>query len=182
MTKKLNWINKMTLKEIKSLNIGESERIPTLRELIKYTKGKIKYMCEIKVKNTVDHAVKILDVAGMLESTIFISFKHDELLKIKKIYPNLKIGAILPTGFSWFYNWLTKKQSILKVEQNGFYAINPYHRLLNSKYIKLAHSKNLKVFPWTINSIKKLNKVFTMGIDGVLTNHIKKAIKIRESN
>ncbi len=171
----------MTLKEIKLLDIGEGERIPTLQELIKHTKGKINYMCEIKVKNIVDHAVKILDAAGMLDSTIFISFKHDELLKIKKIYPNLKIGAILPTGFSWFTNWFTKKRSILKAKQNGFYTINPYYPLLNRKCIELAHNKNLKIFPWTINSINKLDKVFNTGIDGVLTNHIKKAVKIRKS-
>ncbi|MEJ2296315.1 MAG: glycerophosphodiester phosphodiesterase [Candidatus Lokiarchaeota archaeon] len=173
-TKKLKWINRMNLEEIKSLDAGENELIPTLNELIKYTKGKINYMCEIKVRGIIDNVVKLLAENNLLDSTILISFKHDELLHIQNQYPHLKFGAIVPTAFGWLTNWFVKKQTITTAKHNQFYAINPYYRIINRNYVRLVHNKYLKVFPWTVNSQKSINRVIKLGVDGILTNHIKK--------
>jgi glycerophosphoryl diester phosphodiesterase len=165
----------MSLKQIKLLDVGEGEKIPTFQELVDHTKKKINYMCEIKVKGIIDEVLKILDETEMLDSTILISFKHHELLKIRDLYPNSKIGAIIPSRFGWLTNWFMKKQIITKINNNQFYAINPFHRLINRNFIKKAHEKNLRIFPWTINSKRKMKKVINMGVDGFLTNYVKKA-------
>jgi glycerophosphoryl diester phosphodiesterase len=180
-TKKLGWINQMNLEEIKSLDIGENERIPTLSELIKYTRGRTKYMCEIKVQGIIDNVVNLLAKNNSLDSTIIISFKHKELLHVQNRYPNLKIGAIVPTGFGWLTNWFVKKQTITRAKNNQFYAINPYHRIINKDYVRLAHNKNLKVFSWTVNSQKSIKRAIKLEVDGLLTNHIKKAKKMLNS-
>jgi glycerophosphoryl diester phosphodiesterase len=180
-TKKLNWINQMSLEEIKLLNAGENETIPTLGELIKCTKGKVNYMCEIKVQGAIDNIVKLLDKSDLLDSSILISFKHNELLKLKNKYPQLRMGAIVPTAFGWLINWFKKKQTIFTANQNQFYAINPYHKIINSNYVSLAHKNNLKVFPWTVNSRKSIVKAINLEVDGILTNHIKKAKELLNS-
>ncbi|TFF87267.1 MAG: glycerophosphodiester phosphodiesterase, partial [Promethearchaeota archaeon] len=149
----------MSLKKIKLLDVGEGEKVPTLQELLEHTKKGINYMCKIKVKGIIDEVVKIFDDAKMLDSTILISFKHHELLKIRDIYPNLKIGAIIPSKLGWPTNWFMKKQIITKINNNQFYAINLFHRLINKNFIKNAHEKNLRIFPWIINSKKKMEKV-----------------------
>ena len=171
----------MTLEEIKSLDAGEGEEIPTLKELIKDTKGRIKYMCEIKTYGIIEQVVRILGDSKILDSTILISFKHDELLKVQNTQPSLRTGAILPSGMGWLSNWFLKKKSILSINENMFYSINPYYRLVNQNYINLVHKKGLKVFPWTVDSNRKLEKLFKMGVDGILTNDIAKAKKLLES-
>jgi glycerophosphoryl diester phosphodiesterase len=180
-TKTLKWINQMNLEKIKLLDAGENETIPTLSELIKCTKGKISYICEIKVRGIIDNVVKLLAKNNLLDSTILISFKHDELLQIQNQYPNLKLGAIVPTAFGWLTNWFVKKQTITTAKRNQFYAINPYHRIINRNYVRLAHNKNLKVFPWTVNSYKSINRVIKLKVDGILTDRVKKTKKILSS-
>ncbi len=171
-THKVGWINRMTLREIKELDTGEGEKIPTLHELIETTNGKINYMCEIKSKGIAKQVVKIFKDLKINDTTIFISFKHKELLKIKDEFPDLKLGAIVPKGFGWITNWSSKKKIIKSAKENRFYSINPFYRLVNKRFVKLAHKNELKVFPWTVNSIKKMKKLIELGVDGILTNNI----------
>lgn len=180
-TKRLKWISRMSLKEIKLLDVGEGERVPTLEELINHTKGKINYMCEIKVDGIINQVVSVLNQAGVLDSTIIISFKHDELLKIQEEYPNVRISPIVPTRFGWLTNWFRRKKTILNANRHHFYALNPYHKLINKSYVEFAHEKDLKVFPWTVNSKKKMIKLINLGVDGFLTNHIQKIKEILNS-
>lgn len=110
---KIGWISRMKREKIKSLYVEKNERIPTLIELITETKGKINYMCEIKTKGISRKVADILKNQNVLKSTIMISFKHNEILEIQDEYPDLKLGAIVPTGFGWFTNWFQKKSNLI---------------------------------------------------------------------
>ena len=72
-------INQMTLEELKKLDCGEGEKIPTLNELIKIAKGKIGLQLEIKAEGITNDIYKILKESDLLETTIISAFKHEEL-------------------------------------------------------------------------------------------------------
>ena len=174
MTHRLGLVKRLTLKKIKSLNAGNGEMIPTLKELLRSTKGKISYMCEIKVKGITEEVVKVLSENNVLDSTILISFKHKELLKTRIEHPELKLGAIIPSGFGWITNWFFRKKLISSLSEKNFFSVNPLFPLVNKKFVKRAHTNGLKVFPWTVNSKNRMKKLNEMGVDGILTNHIKR--------
>ena len=90
-------IKKMTLEELKQLDCGDGERIPTLRELVKLVKGKIGLNCEIKARGLAEQIVNIINEEEMIESTIISSFKHDILLRIQKLEPRIKLASLEPT-------------------------------------------------------------------------------------
>jgi glycerophosphoryl diester phosphodiesterase len=173
-TRNLGLVKKLTLKKIKSLNAGDSETIPTLKELLRSTKGKVGYMCEIKVKGITEEVVKVLSENNVLDSTILISFKHKELLKSRIEHPELKLGAIIPSGFGWITNWFFRKKIISSLSEKNFFSVNPLFPLVNKKFVKSAHENGLKVFPWTVNSENRMKKLNEMDVDGILTNQIKR--------
>ena len=173
-THRLGFVKRLTLKKIKSLNAGNGESIPTLKELLQATKGKIGYMCELKVKGISEKVVKILSENNALDSSILISFKHKELLKCQIEHPELKLGAIIPSGFGWITNWFFKKKLLTYLSEKNFFSINPFFPLVDKRFVDRAHESDLKVFPWTINSKSKMKKLSKMGVDGILTNHISK--------
>lgn len=173
-THRLGFVKRLTLKKIKSLNAGNGESIPTLKELLQATKGKIGYMCELKVKGISEKVVKILSENNALDSTILISFKHKELLKCQIEHPELKLGAIIPSGFGWITNWFFRKKLLTYLSEKNFFSINPFFPLVDKRFVDRAHESDLKVFPWTINSKSKMKKLSKMGVDGILTNHISK--------
>ena len=173
-THRLGFVKRLTLKKIKSLNAGNGESIPTLKELLQATKGKIGYMCELKVKGISEKVVKILSENNALDSSILISFKHKELLKCQIEHPELKLGAIIPSGFGWITNWFFRKKILTYLSEKNFFSINPFFPLVDKRFVDRAHESDLKVFPWTINSKSKMKKLSKMGVDGILTNHISK--------
>lgn len=171
-------IKNMTLEELKRLDCGEGELIPTLQELIEITKDKIGLNCEIKAREIAEKIIKILNESDIINTTIISSFKHDILLKIQKLEPRIKLASLEPTRMGWIKSWLSRKKLISVAIKNKFYAINPFYRLVNQKFITKAHKNNIKIFPWTVNSESGIKKLIKLGIDGIITNDVHRVKKI----
>ncbi|MBY8980769.1 MAG: hypothetical protein KGD72_10285 [Candidatus Lokiarchaeota archaeon] len=165
-------VEQMTLKELKKLNFGNGEQIPTLLELIELAKDKISLNCEIKVEGIAKKIIHIFQDADILDSTIVSSFLHEELIKIQKIEPQLKLATLVPTEAGKFSDWNYKKKLIDFTSENNYYAINPLYKLADKQFIEYAHKKNIKVFPWTVDSGIAMKKLINMGTDGIITNDI----------
>jgi len=165
-------VKQMTLKELKKLNFGDGERIPTLLELIDLAKGKISLNCEIKVEGITTKIVQIFQDANILDSTMVSSFLHAELIKIQKIEPQLKLATLVPNEAGKFSDWNYKKKLIDYASENNFYGINPLYKLADRQFIEYAHKKNIKVLPWTVDSGIAMRKLINMGTDGIITNDI----------
>ncbi len=166
----LGLIRNMTLEQLKQLDCGDNERIPTLDELIEITKGKIGLNCEIKAKGMAQKIVKKIKEADLYDSIIISSFIHNELLKFKKLEPQLKIASLNPTRSGWIIDWFSRKSLIKNAAKNQFYAINPLYLIVNKKLVDKAHEKNLKVFPWTVDSPSSIENLIKMGVDGIISN------------
>lgn len=171
-------ISEMTLTELKELDCGEGERVPTLRELIDLAKGKIKLQCEIKAEGMASRVVDLLRDASLTETSIISSFDHEELLKVQELEPKLKIGALEPTGTGWVTDWILKKKMVSNAVENGFDAIHPFYKLVTQKLVDYAHDNNIMVNPWTVDSLNAMKTLFNYGVDGLITNDIKKAKKV----
>ena len=167
-------IKKMTLEELKRLDCGNGERIPTLRELIKLAKGKIGLNCEVKARGLAEQIVSIINEEEMIESTIISSFKHDVLLRIQKLEPRIKLASLEPTRTGWIKSWLSRKKLINVAINNKFYSINPFFKLVNENFKNKAHNNNIKIFPWTVNSESAIKKVINIGVDGIITNEVQR--------
>ncbi len=170
-------IKKMTLTELRMLDCGEGERIPTLLELIRIAKGKIGLQIEIKAKNLAENLVKILRKEDLVETSIISSFLHDELLKLQKIEPKLKLATLEPIITGWSKNWEYHSEILHKVIKNNYFAIHPRQHLVNQELINHAHKNNIKVNIWTVNSKAAMKKFIQMGVDGIITDNIQNAKK-----
>lgn len=174
MTGHFRLIKEMTLEELKQLDCGDGEKIPTLRELVRLAKGKICLNCEVKVRGIAEQIVKIFNEEDSFETTIISSFKHDVLLKIQKLEPRIKLASLEPTRTGWIKSWLSRKKLIRLAINNKFYAINPFFKLVNKNFIDKAHNNNLKIFPWTVNSYSAIKKLINNGADGIITNEVQR--------
>ncbi|MHA1913341.1 MAG: glycerophosphodiester phosphodiesterase [Promethearchaeota archaeon] len=183
-TRRLGIIKNMTLEELKQLDCGDGEKIPTLEEVIKLAKNKISLNIEVKARGFAEELVNMIKEKGILETVIISSFKHDILLRIQKLDSRIKLASLEPSRVGWLHSWISRNKLLKDAIENKFFAINPFHVLVTKKFIKKAHKNNLKVFPWTVDSdlaIRKLMKLsagLEMGIDGIITNKIYRAKEI----
>jgi len=163
-----NSIVQLTLRELKQLDNG-GEKIPTLTELIKIAKGKIKLQLEIKVPGVTQDLVNILRKNVLIESSIVSCFEIVELLKIKEIEPTLRIGYLIPRVLT---NIRIIKRYVLRAIKNEFYSIHPNYQVVDREFVELAHDNSLKVNVWTVNEESIMRKLIDLGVDGIMTDDI----------
>jgi len=165
-------IKDMTLEELKRLDCGEGQKIPTLQELINIAKGKIGLQVEIKARGMEKQIISILKKEDLIESSIISCFNHNRLLKIQKIEPTIKLAALEPLIVGREIKWEDRKRIIKNAVNKNFYAIHPEYHLVNQQLIDQAHENNLKVNAWTVNDIDIMKDFINMGIDGIITDDI----------
>ena len=163
-------IKKMTLQEIKELDAGEGEQIPTLEELITLAKGRIGLQLEIKASGMAQKIVAALQKADLIESTIVSSFIHNELSKVQKMNPNIKLAPLL-LG-------IRKNKTLQKAIDHKYGYLHPQYKLITKAFLDAAHEKDIKVNAWTVDSRDDMEKLIAMGIDGIITNDVELAKEV----
>jgi len=181
ITGKDGLIKDMTLNELRKLNFGEGEKIPTLQELVELTKNKIGLNCEIKVERITEKVIHVFREYDIIDTTLVSSFIHDELLKIQKLEPSLKLASLEPTPSTIKIDWDKKKEMIQYCIDNNLYAINPLVMMVDQQFVDFAHVNKIKVFPWTVDSKVSIKKLIRLGVDGIITNDISRAKDILKS-
>ena len=168
-------IREMTLKELKSLDCGEGEKIPTLHEVIETTKGKIGLQIEVCAAGMAEQLVSIIMENDLIESSIISSFQYKELLNIQKLEPNLKLA------FLWLEVIVSPemiKKFTQKAIRKNFYAVHPFYKYIDDEYITFVHKNNLKINVWTVNIKAAMKKLIKMGVDGLITDNIQAAKEV----
>jgi glycerophosphoryl diester phosphodiesterase len=157
-----------TLAELKELDAGKGEKIPTLEEVLDLFEGKIKHHIELKGKNcatcvadTIDRYVK---TKGLKRSELLvISFEHDTLLKqFREASPETPIGLLfrrVPDDFA-------ERAVAMGAE---FVAL--FHKKTTKEIVEVAHNRGLKVIVWTVNEPKEISRAKELGVDGITSDY-----------
>ncbi|MFX0023521.1 MAG: glycerophosphodiester phosphodiesterase [Candidatus Hermodarchaeota archaeon] len=162
-------IKDMELLDLKTIDVGEGEKIPTIRELINIAKGKIGLQCEVKAPGFSKELVELLNQENLIETSIISSFMFDELLELQKLNLKLKLALLIPPEIHSTRR-LTKYCN--KAIDNNFYAIHPYFKAINNEIIKVIHDNDILVNVWTVNKESDMREVLKMGVDGIISDDI----------
>lgn len=159
----------VTLDEIKELDAGiwfnekfKGSRIPTLEELIDYSKGKIKLNIEIKTngheKTLIPKLINLIKEKDVLDSCVVTSRDYNALQELEAIEPKIKTGYIL---------YVTVKN--LRNLNVDFYSVEETY--VTKEFIKLAHKIGREVHVWTINEENDMEKFINLGVDNIITDN-----------
>jgi glycerophosphoryl diester phosphodiesterase len=59
------------------------------------------------------------------------------------------------------------------LDQLGFTpaVYSPYHRRVNAALLEAAHTRGLRVVPWTVNKRGAMRRLIRLGVDGLITDY-----------
>ncbi len=171
-------IEQMTLEEIKALDAGTwfsadyaGEPVPTLEEVLALTLDRTILLIEIKkgrngrYEGLEQAVVEIVDAQQAKGKVIIQSFEYETVQQVQQLAPDIEVHQLVSVA-----GGLDKYE--------GIAAINPYYRTLTRRFIREAHEKGLKVFPYTVNSEKEMKKCIRSRVDGIITNFPDRLIKV----
>ena len=158
-------VSKFTLKQLKKLDAGRKQKIPTFQEYIHLLKNKAVMVIELKkVKNIVQEVLNIIKKNKIQDKVIIVSFHDTYLKKVKKINPRIKTGLLS----------IRRLLAIKRAKYCKADVIGIYHRFVTKDFISRCHKNNFKVFAYVSvreNPNKKyLLKLIKLGLDGIALN------------
>ena len=163
------YIKEMTVQELKQYDIGEGESIPTLKEVISLTKGKIGLQIELKEEGTGKVVIDMLRDANLIDSTIISSFNHKEILRVQEIEPRVRLGALISERVSTPSDLNKATKRIIKKK---LFAVHPHYKGVNRELVEYAHSNNLNVNVWTVDEKEDIQRMIDIGVDGIISDDI----------
>lgn len=159
----------MTYAELETYDVGSwfSDeysylRLPTLDEVIKLCKGKIKLNIEIKpTGHETDFEKNIIDIVkanGFENDCMLASLDIEALKKVKEIDPNIKT----------LYDMTVAAGNISEMTFIDGFSIE--ETFIDYDIVDQIHQNNKKVFVWTVNEPSNIINICKYDIDNILTD------------
>ena len=191
-------INEITLKEIKSLEVGgdwspdggktfpyrgAGLRVPTLAEVFYLFPDK---PMNIEIKQAEPSmAQPLCDMIrnfGMSEMVLVPSFSDKAMEEFRTACPEVATAAssgearlFVILNFALLTNLLTPQYEAFQVpqESSGIPIVIPH-------FVNRAHSRNLQVHVWTVNNPGEMQRLIDMGVEGIMTDRPDLLLDLRE--
>ena len=155
------YVKDMPLEELKKLNAGLGESIPTLQEVVELIGRKAQLVVEIKVSEIEKRVLQIIKENELERQTLITSFYHPILKRVKELNPNIRTGAIIASR--------PIKAAQLAMDANSD-ALFPRHIYVDPQMVEEAHRQDLAVYPWTVDTLNEIDPLIKMGVNGIVTN------------
>ncbi|HNV39907.1 MAG TPA: glycerophosphodiester phosphodiesterase family protein, partial [Methanoculleus sp.] len=149
-----------TIEELKRLDAGEGEAIPTLREVLDLVHGQMGLIVEIKEPGTEAIVVSVL-MDRMPQRLILISFNPESVAMVKRLLPGVRAGLISTAEVDDPVGLARRVQADL---------ILPRWDRLSREVVERAHGAGLSVIPGTLNREDDLDEAVRLGVDGFATD------------
>jgi glycerophosphoryl diester phosphodiesterase len=153
-------VSSLPFEEIRRLDAGKGERIPTLQEVIDLVRGKVRLVVELKQKGTEGPVAALIRENGLLDDAYVISFWHRLVKTAKVLEHRLKTGVLF-VGCPVDTSVATQAAADALVMRYAF---------VDGEFVDLAHRDGLKVFIWNIDELHLIAPYVDMGVDGIGSN------------
>lgn len=157
-------IRAQSLSYLRSLDAGDGQQIPTLREVADLVAGRAGINVELKGPDT---AAPVSRLLGELcegptwnpSRFIISSFDHNELGRADPAY---RRGALFHKARDDYFE---------RTDRLGAWSINLSRRIVNQAVVDEAHDRGLSVLVYTVNEPADIEQMRTLGVDGVFCDY-----------
>jgi glycerophosphoryl diester phosphodiesterase len=161
-------IGDATLGEVRALDAGAGQRVPTLDELLDGFGARIPLNLELKQGGRGAYAglpeltVSAVRARGLEAKTLYSSFYDPVLHELRRIDAAARIALLVsrraPQG------WLERARAL------GAEAVNPELPLVDRAFVERAHEAGLAVYVFTVDPLEEMQRLLALGVDGLFTN------------
>lgn len=152
-----------TLAELRTLDAGFGERVPTLREVIDMVRGKAILQVELKGKDVEDGVVQILKESNMIEDVVLTSFRHSAVKRAKDLENSLRTGVL------FVCSPINPTRLAHEAKANN---LHPNVDYVDVALVGSAHREGFGVYVWNADTEEKAKEMLKLGVDGIGTNRL----------
>ena len=158
-----------TLAELRALDAGQGERLPTLGEYLDMAKD-TGIITNIELKNGIFEyegmeALAIAEVRkrNMEDRIIFSSFNHYSIQRCLKLAPEIARAFLCGS-------WMIDMGEYLNRHEVQY--LHPSMGSVCPSLVDELHEHGAKVNVWTVNKLDDMRHMINLGADGIITNEV----------
>ncbi len=179
-------VDQISTKKLRNIDAGSTfstkysnERIPLLEGVFTTFKNRALINVELKNYHNLFDALpeKVAEIANridVLDQLLFSSFFPSNLKRIKRLIPGVPVALLCSRGVM---GYLPRSKVFLSVSAN---YIHPHYKDISKSFIEKQHHMYRKVNVWTVNHQTDMIRLINQGVDGIITDDPKLALKIKQ--
>jgi glycerophosphoryl diester phosphodiesterase len=152
----------MNLADIRRLDAGRGQKIPTLEEALNTAHGKIGLILELKAEGLAYDVCGTVRASGFPGETIYASFLHDELQHVRRADPD--------AGTLVLFKRLPKNPAAEATRLQATHAGLRFDTV-TLPLVKTLHKAGLVVFVYTVNRPVDIARMRSLGVDGIVSDY-----------
>jgi len=158
-----------SLADVRALDAGGGERVPTLDEVLDRFGDRIPFNLELKwsrVGNYEGLEAQTLGAVrerGLLERTLFSCFRDSVLERLRAAEPRARLALLVSPR--------DPERVVERAQALGAEAVNPWYGLASPDLIRATHEAGLAVYPFTVDGPPEMRRLLDAGVDGLFTNY-----------
>lgn len=154
------FVDEMTLSEVKELNAGQGERVPTLEEVLDLTSGRLKLYVEIKQR---DIAASVLATLAKYPQAdwLIASFDFEILREARKLAPDAELWPIAVAATEDLFSLAEELQTT---------ALSLHLIGTTQEVIDRCRDAGLGVDVWTVNDPGDAQRMREVGAAAICTD------------
>lgn len=147
--------------EIRRLDAGEGERVPTLGEVLDVIRGRVGLLLELKGEGTEEEALRTVDAAGLLDQVTFTCFQLERIERVRRLNARAATGAIFSNPGA---------DACARARAAGAAGVGIHHTRLSRELVDQARGLGLAVRGWNPDTADEMRQAMATGVDGISTN------------
>jgi glycerophosphoryl diester phosphodiesterase len=154
-------VKDLTFAELRRLDAGKGERLPSLEEVMDLVIGHAHLVVEVKAPEAGPELVRLFQERDIFQHAHVISFWHPLVKSLKEHEPRLRTGVLMvgcpadPAGLA--------RAALAE-------ALVLHYAYATPELVTEAHAHNLLVYVWNIDDVETLKPYLAMNLDGIGTN------------
>jgi glycerophosphoryl diester phosphodiesterase len=155
-------VSDMTLEELKELDAGKGQQIPTFQEVIDLARGRVKLIPEIKQEGIEMELLDLIDRNDIVNSCMVSSFFGYAIRRCKEFHPQLQTAAIfshLPIDFQVMSLDIMADALFLRKD------------IASRALVEECHKNGFNVCIWNEDTPEEIRKYADMGPDFMSSNY-----------
>ena len=163
-------VSQLSFEEVRKVDAGKGERVPTLQETLELTRGRVQLYLEIKAPQAAEETLRIVREFNCQNEVLLASFDLELMKQLGETVSDMEIGLILGTpslnprvrwreAFPWralrYYPYQTLCMQV---------------KLCSAILARKIKEQGKKLYVWTANSEADYARMISRNVDGIVTD------------
>jgi len=161
------FVDEMNLDELKALDAGGGEKIPTLCEVLDLVDKKAIVNIELKGEGIAASVLAVMDDyirahGWSFDNFLVSSFDHLQLWEMKTLNSPVKAGVLVT---------MIPPDLVPFAKELGAWSLNVPKESVTKDFVEAVHKNEMKVLAYTANTPEEIVRLKSLEVDGIFSDY-----------